>query len=116
MNIFQRFARYWQEQFAAEGEKKKTFGDQNIFQKEASAAQSQAQAAGHQYNELTNPTDTTGKAPPPPGLPPDLTDEAVKMARRSQLAQLMAGMGRRSTFLAGPMNTFGNFGKSLLGG
>lgn len=43
------------------------------------------------------------RAPPPPAPPPDLTDDAVKQARRNQLALLMAGRGRLSTFAAGPL-------------
>lgn len=48
--------------------------------------------------------------PPPPG--PDLTDIAVKNARRMQMAQLLSQRGRASTFLAPP----GGGGASLLGG
>lgn len=51
---------------------------------------------------------------------PDLTDAAVRQARTTELARLMSGRGRKSTFLTGPMGEVGGplpaLGKTKLGG
>lgn len=48
----------------------------------------------------------------PPPLAPDATDEALKQAKRSQLAVLLSGQGRKSTFVSGTPTG----GSSVLGG
>lgn len=47
---------------------------------------------------------------------PSLTDEKVAEARRLQLQRLLAGRGRRSTFLTGPGGSAGTKQSPLLGG
>lgn len=39
---------------------------------------------------------------------PDLTDDAIREARSSELLRLKSGQGRRSTFLTGPMGSTGS--------
>lgn len=46
----------------------------------------------------------------------DLTDEALKRARKAQALMLSAGTGRRSTFLGGGVDASPKTAKTMLGG
>jgi hypothetical protein len=49
--------------------------------------------------------------------PPDLTDSAVTDAQRLQMQRLLAGRGRRSSFLTGPLGAPGpGLNRNVLGG
>jgi hypothetical protein len=54
-------------------------------------------------------------APPPP---PDLTDQAVRLAKLAQRRRLMAGQGLGSTFISGPLGdgSAPSTSKPVLGG
>lgn len=67
----------------------------------------------------SNPVDWAAEAKKKGALAPDLTDATLKGAKFSELARLMSGKGRKSTFLTGGMgdaSEMGTFGKTKLGG
>lgn len=69
--------------------------------------------AQQKLNDLLAPPVKDVAAPPPA---PDLTDDLVRQARRAELARLMAGRGRKSTFLGSQTADSPALGKTSLGG